>query len=77
MSEEQRNEETEVEAHGQRTSGTRASANDEPRDETEVEAHGQRTSGTRASANDEPRDEAETEDEVEGHASKTSHPKYS
>ncbi|HEY4235708.1 MAG TPA: hypothetical protein VGM45_00045 [Gaiellaceae bacterium] len=69
MSEEQRNEETEVEAHGQRTSGQRVSANDEPGDE--VEAHGQRTSGQRVSANDEP------EDEVEGHVSKASHPKYS
>jgi hypothetical protein len=66
MSEEQRNEETEteVEAHGQRVSGQRVSANDEPGDE--VEAHGQRVS-----ANDEP------EDEVEGHVQKTSHPKYS
>ena len=45
MSEEQRNEETEVEAHGQKTSHPQKFwASDEPRDEAEtddeVEAHG-------------------------------------
>jgi hypothetical protein len=73
MSDEQRNEETEVEAHR-----TGIHASDEPRDEAEtgdeVEGHGggSRFSGpSKLSAND------ETEDEVEGHASKTSNPKYS
>ena len=66
MSEEQRNEETEVEAHGQRVSGQRVSANDEPGDEAEVEAHGQRVSGQRVSLNEEPGDE------VEGHVQKLS-----
>ena len=46
-------------------------------EETEVEAHGSRVSGTRISANDEPRDEVEGDDEVEGHAHRASHPKYS
>jgi hypothetical protein len=72
MSDEQRNEETEVEAHRH---GIHAS--DEPRDEAEtddeVEGHGggPKYSGPKFSAND------EAEDEVEGHASKVSHPKYS
>ena len=42
MSEEQRNEETEVEAHGQRVSGQRVSLNEEPGDE--VEGHVQKLS---------------------------------
>ena len=63
MSEEQRNEESEVEAHGQRVSGQRVSLNEEPGDE--VEAHGQRVSGQRVSLNDEPGDEADND--VEGH----------
>ena len=70
MSEEQRNEETEVEAHKHGVH-----ANDEPRDEAEVEGHitGGKSSWPKPSANDEP------EDEVEGHISggKSSIPKPS
>ncbi len=58
MSDEQRNEEeTEVEAHGNRFGGARYGANDEAGDE--VEGHGHK-----AGAND----EASDDDEVEGHA---------
>ncbi len=60
MSDEQRNEETEVEAHQ-----TGSHASDEPRDEAEDEGHASRVNRPGAlSANDEPGDEAE----VEGHA---------
>ncbi|MGH2977316.1 MAG: hypothetical protein ACRDKC_02940 [Gaiellaceae bacterium] len=71
MSEEQRNEETEVEAHRY---GIRA--NDEPQDEVEGHGGSSRLSKGSYTASDEPRDEAETDDEVEGHASKVNHPKF-
>ena len=68
MSEEQRNEETEVEAHGPHP-GQGLSANDEPREtDDEVEAHGKHP-GQGLSANDEP------DDEVEGHIMKVDRPK--
>ncbi len=72
MSDEQRNEETEVEAHR-----TGIHASDEPRDEAEtndeVEGHGpgKLSTPSKFSAND------EAEDEVEGHGpGKLSGPKY-
>jgi hypothetical protein len=64
MSEEQRNEETEVEAHK-----TGIHASDEPRDEAEVEGHASKVNRPGVlSAND------ESEDEVEGHVSKVNRP---
>ena len=71
MSDEQRNEETEVEAHK-----TAIHASDEPRDEAETDERGRGPRRGRRSASGAQR-ERRAEDEVEGHVHKANHPKYS